>query len=34
VFTCPRTLADCVEPGFNRLRETLRAWFPAEGEGG
>jgi hypothetical protein len=25
-----RSLDRCVEPGFHRFRETLRAWFPAE----
>jgi len=31
VFTCARTLNGCAEPGFNRLRTTLQAWFPVEG---
>jgi hypothetical protein len=28
VFGSPRSLAECVEPGFIRLRETLQGWFP------
>jgi hypothetical protein len=31
VFGSARTLADCVEPGFNRMRTALQTWFPFEG---
>jgi len=34
VFTCRRSLADCAEPGFIRLRSTLRTWFPPKGGAG